>query len=167
MERLKELVEKLNQQVNSSVPKEEILETVLDITRKICLSDGINKELTAVVTPVAQTQTKEMKDPVREPVSLNEKLKSGANDISEKLIHGAIGSLSEVIGVNQRFIFTHVFFNGEKEYFDKVTSILDKASSFEEANQLFRNILPPEVLNNNPDTTDQFIELLNRRFPSK
>jgi hypothetical protein len=167
MERLKELVEKLNQQVNSSVPKEEILETVLDITRKICLSDGINKELTAVVTPVAQTQTKEKKDPVREPVSLNEKLKSGANDISEKLIHGAIGSLSEVIGVNQRFIFTHVFFNGEKEYFDKVTSILDKASSFEEANQLFRNILPPEVLNNNPDTTDQFIELLNRRFPSK
>jgi hypothetical protein len=153
--------------VNSSVPKEEILETVLDITRKICLSDGINKELTAVVTPVAQTQTKEKKDPVREPVSLNEKLKSGANDISEKLIHGAIGSLSEVIGVNQRFIFTHVFFNGEKEYFDKVTSILDKASSFEEANQLFRNILPPEVLNNNPDTTDQFIELLNRRFPSK
>ena len=167
MERLKELVEKLNQQVNSSVPKEEILETVLDITRKICLSDGINKELTAVVTPVAETQTKEKKDPVKEPVSLNEKLKSGANDISEKLIHGAIGSLSEVIGVNQRFIFTHVFFNGEKEYFDKVTSILDKASSFEEANQLFRNILPPEVLNNNPDTTDQFIELLNRRFPSK
>ena len=167
MERLKELVEKLNQQVNSSVPKEEILETVLDITRKICLSDGINKELTAVVTPVAETQTKEKKDPVKEPVSLNEKLKSGANDISEKLIHGAIGSLSEVIGVNQRFIFTHVFFNGEKEYFDKVTSILDKASSFEEANKLFRNILPPEVLNNNPDTTDQFIELLNRRFPSK
>ena len=167
MERLKELVEKLNQQVNSSVPKEEILETVLNITREICLSDGKNKELIDEVKPVEKTQIKEKKDPVKEPVSLNEKLKSGANDISEKLIHGAIGSLSEVIGVNQRFIFTHVFFNGEKEYFDKVTSILDKASSFEEENQLFRNILPPEVLNNNPDTTDQFIELLNRRFPSK
>ena len=112
MERLKELVEKLNQQVNSSVPKEEILETVLNITREICLSDGKNKELIDEVKPVEKTQIKEKKDPVKEPVSLNEKLKSGANDISEKLIHGAIGSLSEVIGFNQRFIFKHFFFNG-------------------------------------------------------
>lgn len=167
MERLKQLVEKLNQQMNSSVAKAEILETVLGITREICLNDVETREIKDVVNPVEKTQIKEKKELIEEPVSLNEKLKTGGNDISEKLIHSAIDSLNEVIGVNQRFIFTHVFFNGEKEYFDKVTSILDKAGSFEEANQLFRNILPPEVLSNNPDTTDQFIDLLKRRFSSK
>lgn len=167
MERLKILAEKLNTQLNSNVSRLEILDTVLALTKEICLTDNSFNESHTSVTSVEKAVNKETSKPKKETVSLNEGLKKDEKDISEKLSHSAVGSLHEVIAVNQRFIFTHVFFNGEIEYFQKVISILEKASSFEEANQLFRNILPPEVLINNPDTTDQFIELLNRRFSTK
>jgi hypothetical protein len=167
MERLKVLAEKLNMQLMSNVSRLEILDTVLALTREICITDNLFNESHPSVTPEEKAVKKEISIPKKETVSLNEGLKKNEKDISEKLSHSAVGSLHEVIAVNQRFIFTHVFFNGENEYFQKVISILEKASSFEEANQLFRNILPPEVLINNPDTTDQFIELLNRRFSTK
>jgi hypothetical protein len=167
MERLKILAEKLNMQLASNVSRLEILDTVLALTREICINDNPVPESNITEAPKEKTVNKEVSLPKKEKVSLNEGIKKGEKDISEKLSQSAVGSLHEVIGVNQRFIFTHVFFNGEIEYFQKVISILEKASSFEEANQLFRNILPPEVLTNNPDTTDQFIELLNRRFSTK
>lgn len=151
----------------SNVSRLEILDTVLALTREICITDNLFNQSPTSVTPEEEAVKKEISIPNKETVSLNERLKNGEKDISEKLSHSAVGSLTEVIGVNQRFIFTHVFFRGENEYFQKVISILEKASSFEEANQLFRNILPSEVLINNPDTTDQFIELLNRRFSTK
>jgi hypothetical protein len=167
MERLKILAEKLNMQLMSNVSRLEILDTILALTKEICLTDTVFNEVQASIIPEEKTQKKQSKTPKKQDISLNETLKNEEKDLSEKLSHSAVGSLHEVIGVNQRFIFTHVFFNGEIEYFQKVISILEKASSFEEANQLFRNILPPEVLINNPDTTDQFIELLNRRFSTK
>ena len=167
MERLKELVEKLNGQLDSKESKEKILETIFEMTRTLLTSKGNEKAVPVSEKKVEKTESAIPKEVISAPpVSLNETLKSGTGNISEKLKNSSVSSLADAVGVNQRFIFTHVFFSGDSNLFMKVLTQLDHASSLQEASKILGGYVSEDLMSNNPDTADQLIELLKRRFLS-
>jgi hypothetical protein len=167
MERFKELVGKLNSQLDSNESKEHLLETIFEMTRTLLSSKGADSSI-----PVSEKRPEKAaiaipKQVVSTPaVSLNETLKSETENISEKLKHSSVSSIADALGVNQRFIFTHVFFSGDSNLFMKALTQLDQATSLQEANKILSGYVSEDLMNNNPDTADQLIELLNRRFLS-
>lgn len=167
MERLKELVGKLNSQLDSKESKEHLLETIFEMTRTLVLSKGSEKAVPVSAKIVEKADLAIPKEVISTPtVSLNETLKSETENISEKLKNSSVSSLSDAVGVNQRFIFTHVFFNGDSNLFMKVLTQLDQASSLQEASKILGGYVSEDLMSNNPDTADQLIELLKRRFLS-
>lgn len=167
MERLKELVKKLNSQLDSNKSNEHMLETIFEITRTLFQSKESEKTVFDSEKSVEKTELAIKKEVIPTPnVSLNETLKSETENISEKLKNGLITSLADAVGVNQRFIFSHVFFNGDANLFMKVLTQLDQAFSLQEASKILEGYVSENLMSNNPDTADQLIELLNRRFLS-
>lgn len=167
MERLKELVKKLNSQLDSNKSNEHMLETIFEITRTLFQSKESEKTVFDSEKSVEKAELAIKKEVIPTPnVSLNETLKSETENISEKLKNGLITSLADAVGVNQRFIFSHVFFNGDANLFMKVLTQLDQAFSLQEASKILEGYVSENLMSNNPDTADQLIELLNRRFLS-
>lgn len=167
MERLKDLVKKLNSQLDSNKSNEQMLETIFEITRTLFQSKESERAKSDSEKSVEKTESAIKKEVISIPnVSLNETLKSETENISEKLKNSIITSLADAVGVNQRFIFSHVFFNGDANLFMKVLAQLDQASSLQEASKILEGYVSENLMSNNPDTADQLIALLNRRFLS-
>jgi len=169
MERLKDLAEKLRLQVHSGALKQEMLETVLDILRK--LMTHVEKQETKLILTPAVLQKPSAADDLNKEInlllSLNEKLNVSTPDILEKQRVGPIESIKQNLGLNERFVFAHVFFNGKIGAFESFVEQLDVLGSYDEAIELLEISVADTVRQYNPDTTDQFVELIRRRFSSK
>jgi len=169
MERLKDLAEKLRLQVHSGALKQEMLETVLDILRK--LMTHTDKQESKVLVPIVHSQKPSAADDLNKEInlllSLNEKLNVSTPDILEKQRVGPIESIKQNLGLNERFVFAHVFFNGKIGAFESFVEQLDLLESYDEAINLLEFNVADTVRQYNPDTTDQFVELIRRRFSSK
>ena len=169
MERLKELAEKLRLQVHAGALKQEMLETVLDILRK--LMTQVDKQEPKVLVPIVSAQkpspAEDLNKEINMLLSLNEKLNVSTPDILEKQRVGPIESIKQNLGLNERFVFAHVFFNGKIGEFESFVEQLDVLGSYDEAIELLEVSVADTVRQYNPDTTDQFVELIRRRFSSK
>ncbi|PHX73832.1 MAG: hypothetical protein CK547_06310 [Chitinophagaceae bacterium] len=169
MERLKDLAEKFRLQVHSGALKHEMLETVLDILRK--LMTHVEKQETKLIVTSAVLQKPSAADDLNKEInlllSLNEKLNVSTPDILEKQRVGPIESIKHNLGLNERFVFAHVFFNGKIGAFESFVEQLDVLGSYDEAINLLEFSVADTVRQYNPDTTDQFVELIRRRFSSK
>ena len=167
MERLKELVEKLKDQVVSNSSSNEMLETIFEFTR-VLYQQGQNTGKEAILEKenkkVVFLSDGEMD---KNPFSLNEKLKSDSKDILEKLKTSPVDSLKDAIGLNERFVFAHVFFNDEMGNFEKLISLIENASTFEDAQKIINRDIPQDLLANNLDIKDQFFLLVKRKFDSR
>ena len=169
MERLKELAEKLRLQVHAGALKQEMLETVLDILRKLMthVDKQESKVLVPIVTSQKATHAEDLNKEINMLLSLNEKLNVGTTDVLEKQRVGPIHSIKQHLGLNERFVFAHVFFNGKIEEFESLVDKLDLLENYDEAIKLLEIHVTETVRQYNPDTTDQFVELIRRRFSSK
>ena len=169
MERLKELAEKLRLQVHAGALKQEMLETVLDILRK--LMTHVDKQESKVLVPILTNHkaspVEDLNKEINMLLSLNEKLNVGTTDVLEKQRVGPIQSIKKNLGLNERFVFAHVFFNGRIEEFESLVDKLDLLENYDEAIKLLEIHVTETVRQYNPDTTDQFVELIRRRFSSK
>ena len=169
MERLKDLAEKLRLQVHSGALKQEMLETVLDILRKLMTHP--DKQESTVLVAAASIQkpspAEDLNKEINMLLSLNEKLNVGTTDVLEKQRVGPIESIKQNLGLNERFVFAHVFFNGKIEEFESLVDKLDLLENYDEAIKLLEIHVTETVRQYNPDTTDQFVELMRRRFASK
>lgn len=61
---------------------------------------------------------------------------TGADDMSEKILTKPIASLTDAIGVNDRFLFIRELFKGDKEAYLQAISRLDNTENYAEAHSI-------------------------------
>ena len=88
--------------------------------------------------------------------------KKTGEDLHKKLHQKPIRSISEGIGVNDRFFYIKEVFNGDKSLYADALAKLDKATSFGEAQNILAELRAGKPEN---DATKQLLELVKRKFP--
>jgi hypothetical protein len=83
-------------------------------------------------------------------------------ELSDILKAKAISSLSEEIGINDRFLFIREIFNNNKDEYTQAISRLENAECFEDAKDMLMS-----YTDNNEDNepVKQLLDLLKRKFP--
>lgn len=99
------------------------------------------------------------------PESYNETLGNikREGDISEILKSKPVSSLSEAIGINDKFLFIREIFKGDNTLYNSMITRLDSARSFTDANEMISGIAEGNTEN---EAVKQLIEIVKRRFPS-
>jgi len=94
----------------------------------------------------------------------NEQLGSmkGDEDVSDHLKTKPLTSLSEAIGVNDRFLFIREIFNGNKDAYTQAISRLDTAESLQDAIAVIMSYTGEK---NENETVRQLLDLVKRKLP--
>jgi hypothetical protein len=97
--------------------------------------------------------------------SFNEQLGNlkGEEDVSEILKTKPLTSLSEAIGVNDRFLFIREIFDGNKDAYTQAISRLDNAVSLTDAKAVIMSYTGD---NNENEAVKQLLDLVKRKIPS-
>ena len=97
--------------------------------------------------------------------SLNEQIGShkADGDLSQRLKSKPISSLTEAIGVNDRFLFIREIFNNNKDAYAQAISRLDHAESLCDASAIIMSYTGD---NNETEAVIQLLDLVKRKFPS-
>jgi len=94
---------------------------------------------------------------------INEKLgkKPDDRDYSDVLINKPFRNLSKAIGVNDKFLFIREIFKSDPAAYERVTGMIDNASTYTEASAIFN-----EYKGNRPQTDidGQFLAIVKRKF---
>lgn len=100
----------------------------------------------------------------RKSDSINEKLGVRKDDegMRDLLKSKPITSLSEAIGINDKFLFIREIFNGNSDLYNKTIINLDNSSCFDDA----RTIIMDYTGNEENDVVRQLLELVKRKFPA-
>ncbi|HQG62086.1 MAG TPA: hypothetical protein PK719_00395 [Bacteroidales bacterium] len=98
------------------------------------------------------------------PGSLNEQMTSLREDegFSEIIKTKPITSLSDAIGVNDKFLFIRELFNGNPESYERAITSLDNAKDLSDARKIIMDYTG-EISGN--DASKQLFELIKRKFP--
>lgn len=89
--------------------------------------------------------------------------RKGEDDITDLLKSKPISSLSEAIGINDRFLFVREIFGGKNEAYIQAISRLDKAESISDARAVIMSYTGDNKEN---EAVRQLIELVKRKLPS-
>jgi copper chaperone CopZ len=84
-------------------------------------------------------------------------------DISDRLKAKLIASLSEAIGISDKFLFINEIFNGNKESYTQAISRLDKAESLQDAMDI---IVSYTGENTESEAVIQLLDLVKLKLPS-
>lgn len=84
-------------------------------------------------------------------------------DLSDQLKKKQIKSLTEVIGISDKFLFMGEIFNGDKEAYAQAISRIDQAESFEDAMTV---IISYTGGNTESEAVTQLVELVKLKLPS-
>ena len=97
--------------------------------------------------------------------SLNEQIGSHKTDgdLSQRLKSKPISSLTEAIGVNDRFLFIREIFNNNKDAYAQAISRLDHAENLCDASAIIMSYTGD---NNETEAVIQLLDLVKRKFPS-
>jgi hypothetical protein len=97
--------------------------------------------------------------------SFNDLLSNQNSDdaVAERLKSKPITSLSEAIGVNDRFLFIRDIFNGSNDAFNQAISRLDKTESISDARAVIMSYTGDNKEN---EAVKQLIDLVKRKLPS-
>jgi copper chaperone CopZ len=98
------------------------------------------------------------------PGNLNEQMTSLREDegFSEIIKTKPITSLSDAIGVNDKFLFIRELFNGNPESYERAITSLDNAKDLSDARKIIIDYTG-EISGN--DASKQLFELIKRKFP--
>ena len=89
--------------------------------------------------------------------------RKGEDDVTELLKSKPLSSLSEAIGINDRFLFIREIFDGKNEAYIQAISRLDKAESISDARAVIMSYTGDNKEN---EAVKQLIELVKRKLPS-
>jgi len=97
--------------------------------------------------------------------SLNERLGGHKEDegVRDIIKSKPITSLSEAIGINDKFLFIRELFNGNADLYYKTISNLENTGSFTHARTIIMNYAGNDTGN---EAARQLIELVKRKFPT-
>ena len=138
----------------------------------------VEKKTEEIISPPTEKKT-ESKDPVKKPDGTSiiadkfshssdlydEQLSSikAEKDISDHLKPKPIASLSEAIGISDKFLFIDEIFNGNKDSYTQAISRLDKAESLRDAMAI---IVSYTGENSESDAVIQLLDLIKLKLPS-
>lgn len=96
--------------------------------------------------------------------SLNEQLgnRKGDEGVSALLKTKQLSSLSEAIGVNDRFLYIREIFNGNKEAYSQAIFRLDSAECITDARAVIMSYTDEK---NENEAVEQLLDLVKRKFP--
>lgn len=161
MERLKQLIEKLNSEVDSGADKQQLMEIVFDITRSIMEGKPLQAERPDLshLTPPKEPLSSSLPNVTSDEAPLIQ------TDLADKLRQQPIGSIRSAMGINEKYIFLQTFFKGDSNAFDTMISILDEARTYNEARAIMEDHIPTILMNDEQkEVLEKFDQLLKRRF---
>jgi hypothetical protein len=85
------------------------------------------------------------------------------DDISEMLKSKPVSSLTEAIGINDKFLFIREIFNGDHDLYNSAIIRLDAAGNLSDANDLISGFAGG---NADSEAVKQLLDLIKRKFPS-
>ncbi len=102
---------------------------------------------------------------LKQPASLNERLKEARTELSDKLTDGPIKDLKKAIGVNDRFLFINELFRGDEAMYERSIKTINNFSIFAEAEYWIKRELKIKIGWTDADpVVKQFDQLVRRRF---
>lgn len=161
MERLKQLIEKLNHDVDAGAENEQLMETVFEITRSI-----MEKKTVQTKSPDLSHLTPP-KEPLASPVpgNISEEITKVQTDLADKLRQQPIDSIRSAMGINEKYIFLQTFFKGDAQSFDNMILMLDEIKTYDEARVILEDHIPSTLMNDEQkEVLEKFDQLLRRRF---
>jgi len=95
--------------------------------------------------------------------SLNEQMGALREDVTEILKTKPLKTISEAIGVNDKFLFIKEIFNGSPESYNQAISRLDDAKNISDARAVIMSYTGNDPEN---ETVKQLLDLVKRKFPA-
>jgi len=95
--------------------------------------------------------------------SLNEQMGALREDVTEILKTKPLKTISEAIGVNDKFLFIKEIFNGSPESYNQAISRLDDAKNISDARTVIMSYTGNDPEN---ETVKQLLDLVKRKFPA-
>jgi len=135
------------------------------ITTPVSPAEPVQKEESAGIVNKT-TDNSILADKFQAPTELYSETSAGIKverDLSDRLKAKQIKSLSDAIGISDKFLFIGSIFDGDKEAYGKVMSQLDNAGSLDEARTIIENYTgqKPES-----DAVTQLLELVKLKIES-
>jgi hypothetical protein len=122
------------------------------------------KDPEIVITMVKSTETFTLADKFSSPADLYEEQTASRKierDLSDQLKVKSITSLTEVIGISDKFLFMGEIFDGNKEAYAQAISKLDKAENLEDAMEI---IMSYTEKNSENEAVVQLLELVKLKL---
>lgn len=111
-------------------------------------------------TPAPQKETTEQSS-----LSLNERLRQQQTEIAQKLGDMPVKDLRQAIGINDKYQFIDVLFNGDKDLYERSIKTINDFGSFIEADHwIQREIMIIQGWQEDNKLVQQFYTLLRKRF---
>ena len=161
METLKQLTEKLNRLTHEGASREVLLDVGFEFIRELMLFGKLEQ----TDKPVQQKKLDEPEVIADTVKSLNDTFNSTLPDVSYRLQQLRQDPLKSAMGINDRYIFLETLFKGDSHSFDTMMSLLDKATTFDQA-----LLIATGYIRSVPDNAEQtaviekFYDLLRNRF---
>ena len=124
----------------------------------------------SVAPQAAPAQHKPVKEvhellPVAEGASLNEKLGTKQNELSDALQDSPVKDLKKAIGVNDRYLYINELFRGDESMYERSIKTINSFAIFPEAEYWIRRELKSKLgWDDKAPTVKQFDQLVRRRF---
>ncbi|HOW10705.1 MAG TPA: hypothetical protein PLX08_12980 [Bacteroidales bacterium] len=104
-------------------------------------------------------------DQFSQPASFNEELGSHKHedDVHELIRTLPLSSLSDAIGINDKFLFVREIFNGNQDAYNQAMQKLETAGSLSDARAIIAGYTGED---NENEAVKQLMDLIKRKFPS-
>lgn len=123
-------------------------------------------DLAEEIPTLSQYRTrKDVNESVKQPESLNDKLKEQKTEVMEVIKEAPIRDLRKAIGINDQFVFINELFRGDEALYERSIKTLNNFSIFPEAEYWMNRELAAKLgWNRNQETVKHFYQLVKRRF---
>lgn len=139
--------------VETALPEQEI---VLPLSEPVVKSAPVSKK---------GAETAIIADQFSQPASFNEELGSHKHedDVHEIIRTLPLSSLTEAIGINDKFLFMREIFNGNQDAYNQALQKLESAGSLSDARAIIAGYTGED---NENEAIKQLMDLIKRKFPS-
>jgi hypothetical protein len=118
-------------------------------------------------SPAQHQPVKEVHEllPVAEGASLNEKLSTKQNEVSDALQDAPVKDLKKAIGINDRYLYINELFRGDEPMYERSIKTINGFAIFPEAEYWIRRELKSKLgWDDKAPVVKQFDQLVRRRF---
>jgi len=125
----------------------------------------VGSSKTESIIPSKKTITESWAEKTKDVFSINDSLQRKKEEIGDKIRMTPINNLGKYIGLNKRFSFISMLFDGNSKNYDNTVKRLDVCTNYEEATHyLEEHVVPIYQWNSGDELVNEFNTLVLRRF---